>query len=286
MKNKTLVLISLLLAVVVITFHAYVKKQPSGDEKGMFEAMSRPMQWMGKPAPNFSVEFLEGERFTLADHVGKKVIVINFFATWCGPCKEEMPEFVRYVEKRRSEPFLMIGIDADEPKAAVMDFMQEQGVNYPVAIDRGGKLQKLFSVRAFPTTVLIGTDGIVHVYEVGGIRNADVAFDAQFNTGVQSIATGTVITKEAFLAKLVTEGTGTISGEEDSQEKAEEEQPLTGRAKAIADKMHCPCGCTHRLQECTCKTGKDIRAQLRKRDFAELSDEEVIKSLNREYCMK
>ena len=284
MKNNTLVLLSVVLAGTVLTFHAYAKKQPSGDEKNMFEAMSRPMQWVGKTAPNLSAEFLDGEKFTLADDIGKKVIVLNFFATWCGPCKEELPEFVRYFEKRRGGPFLMIGIDADEPETTVRDFVREQGMTYPVAIDRGGRLQKLFSVRAFPTTVLIGADGIVHVYEVGEIRNADVAFDAYFTTGAQSIASGTAVTREAYLATLSTAGTGTTAGEQAPSDP--EEPPLTGRAKTIADKMNCPCGCTHTLQECTCKTAKDIKEQLRKRDFTAQSDAEVIQSLNREYCMK
>jgi peroxiredoxin len=288
LKNKTLILISLFLAVVVITFHAYAKKQPSGDEKGVFDSMNQPRQWIGKTPPDFSVEFLDGPHFNLADHVGKKVVVLNFFATWCGPCRDEMPEFVRYYEKHRDEQFLMIGIDSDEPENTVRRFLREHAVTYPVAIDRGGRLQKQFSVRGLPTTVLIGADGIVHVYEVGGIKNAEVAFDPHVTTGLENIKAGTAISKDAYLAKLLKKGEDVAVGDEaGTEEKAEPaEQPLTGRAKTIADKMNCPCGCSHTLPECTCKTAKDIKEQLRKRDIAALSDEDVIKSLNQEYCMK
>jgi cytochrome c-type biogenesis protein CcmH/NrfF len=70
-------------------------------------------------------------------------------------------------------------------------------------------------------------------------------------------------------------------------EKNESDEPaLTGRSKVIAEKMHCPCGCAHTLTECTCNTAREIRKQLRTRDFTNQSDEEVIKSLNREFCMK
>ncbi len=286
MKNKTLVLLSLFLAVIVVLFHFSAKRQPSDDEKSMFDSMSRPLKWQGRTAPDFTVEFLNGEHFTFSEQAGKKVIILNFFATWCGPCKEEMPEFVKYFEKHRDERFLMIGIDADEPESLVRDFIRDYGVTYPVAIDRGGKLQKFFSVRAYPTTIFIGADGIVHIYEVGQIRNADVAFDALFNANIETIRAGRGITKEAFLAKL-SEQKDQPAPEPAAGEKGGPEEPaLTGRARTIAGKMHCPCGCTHTLTECTCKTAKDVREQLRKRDFSSMSDEEAIKSINREFCMK
>jgi peroxiredoxin len=289
LNNRTLVLLSTVLAASVILFHFSVKKQPSGDEaKNLFESMSRPLKWQGRPAPDFTLDSLNGEKFTLSDQVGRKVIVLNFFATWCGPCKEETPEFVKYFEQHKNGPFLLIGIDADEPESAVRDFIRDFGVTYPVAIDRGGKLSRAFSVRALPTTVFIGADGVVQVYEVGEIRNADVAFDAPFSKSIETIKAGTGITKEAFLARKAQAGNeAQAATEQAAPEKGESDEPaLTGRAKTIAGKMSCPCGCTHTLVECTCKTAKDIKDALRKRDWSSMSDEEAIKTLNREFCMK
>jgi peroxiredoxin len=200
LNNKTLIVLSTALAVMVVLFHLSVKKQPSDDEASMFDSMSNQFKWQDRPAPDFSVEFLNGEKFTLSDQVGRKVFILNFFATSCDPCTEEMPELVRYFEKHKNEPFLMIGIDADEPESAVLDFVRDHGVTYPVSIDRGGELQKAFSVRSLPTTVFIGADGLVQTYEVGQIRNADIAFDLLLNTGLAAVQTGTGITKEAFLA--------------------------------------------------------------------------------------
>lgn len=289
MNNKTLISLSVIFAALVVLFQLSAKKQPSDDETNMFEAVSRPLQWQGKRAPDFAVDFLNGEKFTLSEEVGKKVIILNFFATWCGPCKEEMPEFVRYFDKHKDEPFLMIGIDADEPESPVRDFVRDNGVTYPVSIDRHGKLQRAFSIRAFPTTVFIGTDGVVQIYEVGQIRNADIAFDPLLAAGLAAARAGTGITKEAFLAKQEQKGSeGAQAAEEQSpREKNEDEGPqLAGRVRTIAEKMNCPCGCTHTLMECTCKTAKDIKEQLVKRDWSAMSDEEVIKTLNREFCMK
>ena len=200
MNNKTLIVLSTVLAVMVVLFHLSVKKQPSDDEASMFDSMSNQFKWQDRPAPDFTAEFLNGEKFTLSDQVGKKVVILNFFATSCGPCMEEMPELVHYFEKHKDDPFLMIGIDADEPEGAVRDFVSAYGVAYPVSVDRGGEMQRAFSVRSLPTTVLIGADGLVQTYEVGQIRNADIAFDLMLNTGIAAVQTGTGITKEAFLA--------------------------------------------------------------------------------------
>lgn len=77
MKNKTLVLLSTFLAVIVLLFHLSAKKQPSDDGNTAFNSMDQPRKWQGKPAPDFSADFLNGERFALSEHIGGKVIILN-----------------------------------------------------------------------------------------------------------------------------------------------------------------------------------------------------------------
>lgn len=285
MSTRGIAIVSLLLAVAVILFHQTAKKTPAGEEASLTTSMNQPLAWKGRHAPDIRAELLSKETFSLSDHVGKKVVILNFFATWCGPCKAEMPELVRFAEKHKNDPLLFIGIDASEPESTVQDFIREQGVAYPVTLDRSGELQKAFSIRSFPTTVLIGADGTVQLYEVGSISNADVAFDALLVPAFAAINAGTGITREAFLERTKTAGGTALS--DGPEEKNEPEEPaLAGRAKAIADRMNCPCGCSHTLIECTCKTGRDIKAALRTRDWTGKTDEEVMTTLNREYCMK
>ncbi len=287
MKTGTAGKIALLLFAVAFLFHFTAKKQPTGKETGIFDDLRQPMAWQGRPAPDVMLNLLNGEKFVLSDHVGKQIIILNFFATWCGPCREEMPEIVRFAQKHKSEPFLMIGVDADEREDAVREFLKVNGVTYPVAIDKGA-VQRAFGVRSYPTTVFIGADGIVQLYEMGSIANADVAFDATFQAALTQIRSGAGITKEAFL-KLKATGPGIISAAtmttEEKKKDPEDDVP-PGRARDIALKMNCPCGCTNTLMECTCKTSKDVKAKLKTMDLAGKSDKEVIESLNKEFCVK
>ena len=285
MNNRTIATISLFLIIAVVLFHQTAKKQLSESDVQLTTTMNQPRAWQGRRAPDFTAELLNRETIALSDQVGKKVIILNFFATWCGPCKEEMPELLRFAAQHKDDPLLFIGINADEPESAVRDFVREYNVSYPVAIDRGGKLRKAFSVRSFPTTVLIGVDGAIHLYETGSIRNADVAFDALIAPDFASLRAGTGITRENFLS--IPTGTAGPTGAVQAEEKpGSEKNALTGRAKIIADKMSCPCGCSHTLRECTCKTAQDIRSRLGKQDPANRTDEDVIRELNREFCMK
>lgn len=283
MKTGTAGRTALVLFCVAFLFHFTAKKQPTGEEARMFDVLRQPAAWQGRPAPDLTLNLLDGKKFVLSDHVGKRAIILNFFATWCGPCKEELPEFVRFAEKHKNEPLLVIGVNADERKDAVSDFLKANGVTYPVAIDKGAA-QKAFGVRSYPTTVFIGADGIVRLYEVGQIANADVAFEAPYQAALAQIKAGTGITKEVFLQLKATVASAATTTSDEKKDPEDDVPP--GRARDIAMKMNCPCGCTHALMECTCKTSKDIKARLKTMDLTGKTDEEVIKSLNKEFCVK
>jgi len=282
LAKKRFTILFIILTVLIIVFHSLAKKKPTGDEAyNVFAFFMRPVQWQGRYPPDFEIRLLNGEKFKLSEKIGNNVIIMNFFATWCGPCKKEIPELNRFYEKHRDEPLIFVGIDANEDEDTVKEFIEKYNVKFPVGIDKGRRLQKLFTVRGYPTTIFIGADGIVHVYEVGSIMNADIAFDTFYKNSMEVIKSGKGITKDAYLKGLKEQ-------EESNPLETEEEnrEVLTGRRRAIAEKMHCPCGCSEKTIDCECKTAEDIKKRLKKMDIDGKTDVEIIKELNREFCVR
>ena len=115
----------------------------------------------GLDAPNAKLRYVlggEGE-VQLSDLRGKGVLV-NFWATWCGPCQSEIPALIRLSERYSGEHFAIIGISSESP-ATVRSFARARGVNYPLMRDVGGKLDRAFGVNTIPFSVFIGPDGKV-----------------------------------------------------------------------------------------------------------------------------
>lgn len=258
------------------------KPQPTADEiNASARGFSEPRLWRERLAPEFELTMLDGSTFKLSDHIGKKTVVLNFFATWCVPCRSEMPELERYAQAHASEPFLLLGIDAEEKREAVERFIREVKTTFPVAIDDSGDVLKKFGVGAFPTTVVIGADGRIKLYEVGAIANADVSLQPIVGPELALLAKGQGVSLEAYRSALATQAPVPAEEPETPDEAAD---TLEGRAHEIAQQMGCPCGCDDNVSVCTCQTSKAIRAKLRQGGFDGKTNEQVIKELNAEFC--
>lgn len=186
----------------VLALNYHLKKRPDPKEYEHFTTMMTVNRdWSGRYAPDFAAVTLSGDTVVISDLVGRKVIVLNFFATWCRSCVDEMPELIAYFEKHRNEDFLLVGIDASEDRATVLDFVLEQKVSFPVVIDEH-MITARYRAYSYPTTVVIGLDGKVQLYEVGGIPNADVTFDPILRRNEEIRARGGVITRDSYLAEV------------------------------------------------------------------------------------
>ncbi|ACM60986.1 peroxiredoxin [Caldicellulosiruptor bescii] len=113
---------------------------------------------------NFKLVSVDGKEYSLSDFRGKKV-VLNFFATWCPPCRAEIPDFERFY--RENEDVVLIGINIQEDKTTVEEFLSSMGVTYPVLLDRDGKISAQFGIEGIPTTFLIDEKGKVIAKNVG-----------------------------------------------------------------------------------------------------------------------
>ena len=128
-------------------------------------------------APDFSLESLEGKTMRLSDFRGKAVL-LNFWATWCGPCRIEMPWFVELQQKYGSQGLQVVGVAMDDAsKEDIAKFAKDMGVNYPVLIGKEAVGDSYGGIPALPETFFIGRDGKV-VDKILGLRGKAEIEDA------------------------------------------------------------------------------------------------------------
>src|SRR5205823_3631509 len=95
-----------------------------------------------------------------------KLVMINFWASWCTPCRMEMPEFERVYGTRKTEGFTILAISVDTEREKLDAYLKNKPVSFPVLIDKNGALSKQFGIGALPTTILVDRDGkVIHVVE-------------------------------------------------------------------------------------------------------------------------
>lgn len=126
---------------------------------------------VGEIAPDVTVWGLDGEPIALSDLRGKPV-VLNFWATWCVPCRMEMP-ILQQAHDEYGDEVMILGVDVDEPVADVEAYLQELGIDFPIAIDRKAAAARLFRSRALPMTFFIDADGVVQERHRGALRSPD-----------------------------------------------------------------------------------------------------------------
>lgn len=125
----------------------------------------------GSPMPDWQLPSLDGEGLDLSAYRGRPV-VLNFFASWCGPCREEAPVLKDLQEAADTEGFAVIGVAMLDDPASARRFMEEEGLDFPVGIDRDGSRARSLQVLGPPTTFFIDADGIIRHRVLGTLREA------------------------------------------------------------------------------------------------------------------
>jgi peroxiredoxin len=119
---------------------------------------------VGQRAPDFTTQLLDGQTVSLSDYRGQPVLV-NFWATWCGPCREEMPDFQTVYAAYRADGFVVLAVNAMESKSDVAAFVQKLGITYPVALDESGTINRdLYNRVGYPTSFLLDKTGVIVAY--------------------------------------------------------------------------------------------------------------------------
>jgi peroxiredoxin len=128
----------------------------------------------GQPAPDFSLPALSGETIRLSDLQGQ-VVLVNLWATWCPPCKAEMPTINDFYQEHQEAGFTALMANVQEDGETVQAFITANGFSFPVLLDGQGELMKLYGVRGLPTTFIIDRNGRVRHIQTGAITQAELA---------------------------------------------------------------------------------------------------------------
>ncbi len=125
------------------------------------------------PAPELTLSTLAGDEASLSDYRGS-VVLVNLWATWCPPCTEEMPTLKAFYEKYRSQGFELIAIDQGETLEAVVPFVKEFALPFPVWLDTGSQAGLAFKTMNLPSSYVIDRDGQVRLMWIGGISKRNL----------------------------------------------------------------------------------------------------------------
>ncbi|WP_202076867.1 thiol-disulfide oxidoreductase ResA [Caldalkalibacillus salinus] len=121
---------------------------------------------VGEEVPDFELEALDGDVVRLSDFRGKAVFV-NFWGTWCEPCKVEMPLMQEYYEENGNEAFEILAVNIRESELAVSSFVNKRDLTFPILLDRHNKVTNLYNVGTLPASYFIDAQGRLVDYHVG-----------------------------------------------------------------------------------------------------------------------
>jgi peroxiredoxin len=147
-------IINTFIVAMLFSFTTVMAQTTQPDERGYLVKV-------GDMAPDFTTKLMDGTTFKLSDHKGK-VVMLQFTASWCGVCRKEMPDIEKQIwQVYKNKPFMVIGVDRDEPLEKVIEFAKQTGITYQLALDPGADIFGLFADKKAGVTrnVLIDSDG-------------------------------------------------------------------------------------------------------------------------------
>ena len=130
------------------------------------------------PAPDFTLRTVNGPNLRLQEQRGQ-VVMVNFWATWCGPCREEMPQLNKLYAKYRASGFVLLGVNVDDDARHATDVAARMGMAFPVLLDTDKTVSRLYDVSTMPSTLLIDRDGRLRYLHRGYHAGYEAEYDRQ-----------------------------------------------------------------------------------------------------------
>jgi len=171
-KRSTIIIILLIVICIVFAYFylSYREEKIQREREVEYEKLypSLGIQRVDPPeeAEDFTLKTLKGGTVSLKDYRGR-LIFLNFWATWCGPCRAEMPSMQRLWEEFKEEDFVILAINIQEESKLVSSFMNERGLSFPVLLDEKGKVARSYGIRGIPTTFFLNPEGEIIGKAVG-----------------------------------------------------------------------------------------------------------------------
>lgn len=172
MSKKWLGIALMIVLIGLAAFNLYEDRKKVTDigETGIAVSNDKNGIPVGEKAPDFQVETMDGEKVKLSDYRGKKVF-LNFWATWCPPCKAEMPYMQSFYEEKQ-ENVEVLAVNLEESASKAKDFADQYGLTFPVLLDHSGAVAEVYDIYTIPTTYVLNEDGTVHQKIIGPMDEA------------------------------------------------------------------------------------------------------------------
>ncbi len=122
---------------------------------------------VGKAAPDFALKLLDGRTGRLSEHKGRNIVILDFWATWCPPCRRGLPAMIDIARKYADRDVVLYAVNQRESAKLIKEFLRESNLDMPVALDPNGRIGKLFEVSGIPRTVVIDKNGTIQAVHVG-----------------------------------------------------------------------------------------------------------------------
>ena len=158
---------ALILAIIAVG-SAYLSSR--AEARGGNEPIAAPVT--NSQAPDFHLQTLDGTPVELADFKGKAVL-INFWATWCGPCRQEMPLIEKYHQKYPDD-LVVLAVNNDEPASDVQAYVNDMKLSFRVLLDPGEKVENIYRIHAFPTSIFVDSQGMIRYLHIGVLNEGQL----------------------------------------------------------------------------------------------------------------
>lgn len=186
-RNRVIPIFSVAIIAGLLGVLAYALYSPSGSglgANGRVNSVGKLITFGDRPAPDFTLSTFDGAELSL-DQFRGKIVVINFWASWCPPCEEEAPTLAEFGRAIDQNQVVLLGVDVWDRESDARQFLEDHGVAFPNGIDQNGSIAVDYGVAGVPETFFIGPDGTLLGKYTGPVKSAE-----QINGFIEELTRG------------------------------------------------------------------------------------------------